>query len=248
MSAPIKMDFVIDEDHLLMHTLTHIGYQVVQKDIDVLRYKASMISTNGYDFLLKKVLFSGAYSWEDPDAQTALDLREALKETAEFQCIVDQTKTGQDKIEQEWNANLEKSFEFMQQITGLPLDHTYTVFVTHPSLSNGRYYGNRQISWGGPLEFENDNTVYLWHEVLHDEEYLGINNNVNHAIIELLADNALRAHLNGESLEKLTGHSSLHEVRAAIYADDWQQYIKNPEKNILKFKSEMRKKYKKSCP
>ncbi len=242
MTAPIKLNFVIDEDHLITHTLTHIlPSEKTQEDIRALRNKAGKISPNGYNYLQKQFIYPGIYTWEDQEAQ---DLIATLKESVEFQVILDQTKTYQEKIEQEWDANLEKSFRFMQEMTALPLDNSYTVFVTHPSLPNGRYLGSKQIAWGGPPKFENHNTVYLWHEVLHDHENLGTDDNTGHAIIELLADNNLRVHLNGENLEKLMGHASLNRIRSAIYADDWQQYIASSEKDILKFKTEMKEKYK----
>ena len=242
MTAPIKMDFVIDEDYLITHALTHFTpSEKAQEDIRALRNKAGKISPNGYDYLQRQLLYPGIYTLEDQEAQ---DLIVALKKLVEFQAILDQTKANQGRIEQEWNANLERSFEFMQEMTNLPLDNSYTVFVTHPSLPNGRYLGSKQIAWGSHPSIENHNAVYLWHEILHDDENLGTDGRVGHALIELLSDNALRVHLNGENLEKLIGHSFLNRIRGKIYADDWQQYITSSEKDILKFKTEMEEKYK----
>src|SRR3989344_6381629 len=209
MSASIKLDLVIDEDYLIAHTLSREvswGKDTGNAE-DILAMQARALGlSERYSYLAKlfpeEVIGNPFSQWASEELSDAVV---ALKRTAEYQKILVQTQEYKRRIEQEWDTNLGKSSGFMQEMAALPLDKEYEVFLTHPSLPNGRYLGHRKIAWGGSTDFDNYNTVYLWHEVLHDDENLGTDGDISHAIIELLTDNALRVHLNGSDGERLIG-------------------------------------------
>lgn len=254
MSAPITLDFVIDEDYLIAHALSSPGDYSHEHagDIGSMRQKMDAISLRAYLFLaisLENVIDLSLDQLVHFAEETRAVL--ALKETAEYKTVLAQTQEYKERVEQEWDANLERSFGFMQEITGLALDNSYTVFLTHPSLYNGRYLGNRRIAWGHPQSFENYDTIFLWHEILHDDDNLGTSNDISHAIIELLADNSLRVHLNGTDFHPLLGHHNLESIRKRIFDHDWRDYVTGSSKHtligqtkdILSFKAAMERKY-----
>src|SRR3989344_574209 len=244
MTAP-KLDFVIDQDYLVFHSLS----RRIPSSSDLLFFlcrEAYRISESTLELLRKNYHPKIVLNIPLKDRTTEeRDFVEKLKATAVYQAFLQQTYDYQRTVKAEWNANLETSLQFMQEKTGLPLDSNYTVFLTHPSLSNGIYIGNRRIAWGGPPVFENYNTVYLWHEVLHDDEIIGTDSDIGHAIIESVTDNGLRVHLNGGNHEPLVGHPHLDELRREIFDNDWQNYLASSPRDILAFKVEMEEKYKK---
>ena len=167
----------------------------------------------------------------------------ALKGNAEYEEILEKTQACKSRVEQEWLSNLDTSLPFMQELTGLPLDGRYTVFIMHPSLGCGEYLSAGRIAMGWAADFANEDTSTLWHEVLHDSGILGVDSKIGHAIIELSADNALRVHLNGGNYEPLHGERRRHYHRNKIFNNDWQGYVSSPTKDIRKFKEKMQQKY-----
>ena len=253
MTASIKLDFVIDKDYLIAHTFSREasqrGFSSGENAEDIFALQARALSlSERYSHLVKispeEVIGNPFNLWASEELSDAVV---ALKRTAEYQNILAQTQKYKRRIELEWDANLERSSRFMRDLTGLPLDKTYTVFVTHPSLHNGMYLGNRRIAWGGSPDFENYDTVYLWHEVLHDAEHVGTDGSVGHAIIELVTDNGLRVNLNGSDGERLIGHSNLDRIRRELHNYDWPGYLAS-DRNIRAFKAEMEKKYRFALP
>ena len=240
MTASIKLDLVIDEDFLVADVLS--TQNLSPPAINALQRKSL-----AFDIWLSKFLLNHSTHpisvFSSSQTVKTKELFEPLKKTAEYHRVLEETQAYREKVEQEWNTNLGNSLEFMKDITDLPLDKKYTVLITHPDSKNGIYLGERRIVWGCPPEFKNYNAVYLWHEILHDDENLGRDGDISHAIIELL-DNSLRINLNGGNLE-LRGHDHLDDIRKKIFDNDWRGYLTSPKKDILKFKQEMEIKYQK---
>jgi len=64
------------------------------------------------------------------------------------------------------------------------------VLVTHPKLKNGVNFARfGVIGWGHSEDWKNYTSVYIWHEILHS--YFD-KSDLNHTLIELIADNELR--------------------------------------------------------
>jgi hypothetical protein len=74
----------------------------------------------------------------------------------------------------------------------------------------------------------------MWHEILHFYWLKPKDENLSHAIIELVTDNELRIRLNGGKYPPFVGHSWLEKIRRKIYPY-WKKYLnkKLKAKNIF---------------
>ncbi len=253
MTAPLTLDFVLNENYLVGRILDP-EWKGHDDTIDYLREQAIEMSPTATKQLLEayRIRFSTAHlSPFDASQQIVLltektrSLLAELKGTPEHKEILEQTHAYKTRVEQEWLDNLDASLPFMQELTGLPLDGRYAVLVAHPSINFGEYLGARIITMGWSAEFANEDTVTLWHEILHDDDILvgGKNDEVGHSLIEISADNALRVHLNGEDYQPLHGEICRRGLRNKIFKNDWSGYLNSENKNIRKFKEEMQQKY-----
>ncbi|KKS16515.1 MAG: hypothetical protein UU80_C0005G0008 [candidate division WWE3 bacterium GW2011_GWA1_41_8] len=148
-------------------------------------------------------------------------------------------------LEDEWVRNTDKIETELKNIvkTDLP-DAVFTVYVMGNLMHVGRYLGNEKIAWGHKEEWDNYSLVYLVHEYLH--EYFSYNQ-LEHAVIELIADNELRIRLNksGEYFTcegKSVGHEDLRDIENKILPY-WQKYLADTSKNIYEFVDELKEKY-----
>ena len=119
----------------------------------------------------------------------------------------------------------------MKKLTGLKLNKKFTVYITHPSLRNGRYRGNNTIEWGHHENWRNYATIYLWHEILHS--YIGYGDK-EHAVIELITDEELRIRLNGGKYPPFVGHNYLGNMKKKMLPK-WREYLKSDQHNIRDF-------------
>ena len=119
----------------------------------------------------------------------------------------------------------------VSEITGLNLNKEIKVYVTHPSLRNGRYWGNNKLSWGHAEDWPNYTVVYLWHEILHS--YLGYGD-LDHAVIELIADNELRSFLSGKVYPPLLGHENLSKIKNRLLPE-WRKCLASDDRDVMKW-------------
>ncbi|MCK4386959.1 MAG: hypothetical protein KAV41_02675 [Candidatus Pacebacteria bacterium] len=154
-----------------------------------------------------------------------------LQKSGEFKTIYKQTKKYLEKCEKEWNKNFDFTDNSVRELTGLNLDKTFTVYITHPSLKNGQYWGDNNITWGATEKWENYSTIYIWHEIMH--AYFD-KTDLSHAIIELITDEELRKNLNKEKYPPFAGHKNLAKLKRKILPF-WKEYLKLKNKNIRKF-------------
>lgn len=120
----------------------------------------------------------------------------------------------------------------MEDITGLQFDESFTVYITHPSMRNGRSWGNNIISWGCKEAWPNYSVVYIWHEILHT--YFD-RSEKSHALIELITDNELRAQLSGVTYPPFEGHADLAILKKKLLPQ-WKKYLKSAPRDIKNFK------------
>ena len=121
----------------------------------------------------------------------------------------------------QWKNNLNKTSKIINDITGLKLSKKFNVYLTHPSLKNGKYIAKNSIAWGHHENYKNYTTIYLWHEILHS--YFDLND-LNHAIIQLVTDNELRLKLNGTKYPPFEGHKDLQNLMSKI-VPYWRKYL-----------------------
>lgn len=167
-----------------------------------------------------------------------------LLTTQEFRRILKETEHYQEWVETEWKKNADRVLQTLSDITGLSFpDQTMTVFMTHPTLSNGMNIPEqRVICWGHSEDWRHYTVVYLCHEMLHifaHRKYT--DEHVMHAIIELAVDNELRIRLNGRGQyfqegRYVVGHPALYKLEKRLLPF-WKKYLKGKlkVKNLISF-------------
>lgn len=164
-----------------------------------------------------------------------------------FLKIIKDVKKYKNKILLEWNTKKNKIIKIIEDITKIKLNGKYIMIAASEKIYNGMnlsYFLNKNIFiYGHKDEWNNYNMCYIIHEILHS---MFGHTDVEHSIIELIADNELRIQLNGcgkyfeindSSNISHVGHSHLREMEQKIYPH-WIKYLKN-NKNIFEFRDEM---------
>lgn len=233
----IKIDFKVDDDYLIIHTLRNTGSDQFSSD----KYKKDLIAFQDYAWDLNKNCYNfliGRSSAKDiagKNLQKILkklpEFIEKIKSSKKYQKIRTQTKKYRDFCESEWGKNYPATVKIVEDLIGLKFDNSFTVYITHPSQKNGIYLGDNIIEWGHNEDWPNYTVVYLWHEILH--AYFGFSDE-EHAVIELIIDNELRIKLNGGKYPPFKGHRDLNNIKKTLLPF-WMRYLKSKEKNINKF-------------
>lgn len=155
----------------------------------------------------------------------------SLKRSTAFKKLHRQVDGYRIFCETQWRENYGQSSRIIKELTGIVLRRKSIVYLTHPSLRNGRNFGKGVIAWGHHEEWPNYTTTYLWHEILHS--YFP-SNEKTHALIQLIADNELRARLNGTQYPPFKGHRDLFPLMKRMLLQ-WRRYLKKGGGNITKF-------------
>ena len=244
----IRAKFVVNPKFLVLYTLTECSSDrfiagVPASDVVTFQNRAWQLDSDAYQFLRYGVNgyhfaehFLEVKSIKDMLERAERLVDEMLNDPA-FAPVKRQTDDASVRIEKEWTANYDATFELMSELTGLQLDHEFTVCITHPSQKTGRN-ADPFIYWTDRNDFPHYNTVYLWHEIMHsfikplkaNEGIYG----VSHAVIELLADNELRVRLNGGDYPPLEGHSCLHSLKENLLPS-WREYTRGKRKLISNY-------------
>jgi hypothetical protein len=137
-------------------------------------------------------------------------------------------------VESQWRKNERAVLSFLETC-GLRLPaNTIRVFITHPLLWNGRTVDDRTIVWGHPEDFPNYSTVHLCHELLHVLTRRD-SDPVTHAVIELLADNALRLRLGGGSrFFEFQGHEELRPLERRLLSS-FRRFLASSDRDLSQF-------------
>lgn len=241
----MQLHFKVGENYLVIHTLSKVASgsgwssKKYKKDLEAFSNRAYILSPNCYNLIvnhLSPVIFS--------DNKTYKALLESLpqylnnlKKQPEYKKILKQTETYKNLCEKRWQKKFPKTLKIMEELTGLKFIYDFNVYITHPSLANGRSYPeDHAIVWGHNEDWPNYLVVYIWHEILH--HYIKPSNSIHseftHSTIELLADNELRYRLNGTAYPPFLGHNFLDNNKSKIYPQ-WQIYLKSSNKNIFTF-------------
>ena len=229
----IKLNFKIDEDYLVTHLLASTGgsrfsSNKYKKDIVALQNYAWKRNRACYNILIGRI-FAGDINRKTLGALPGFLAN--LKKSKEYKKIRAQGESYLRFCSDQWKKNYVETSEKIRLITGFNLNETFVVYITHPGLRNGKYVGNHAIQWGHNEDWPNYVTVYLWHEILHS--YLG-KSDIEHAVIELIADNELRVGLNGGKYPPLVGHADLADLKKKLLPK-WKIYLRSSDGNIKKF-------------
>ncbi len=233
----MKLDFVIDESYLIYHTLKSIepemfSSNLYKKDIIAFQDYAWNKSQKCYNFLI------GRHSPWDLTVSNIKNLSKELnlfikniKKSKYYKKIFLQTQRYLKFCKRQWSKNHTMAIKLLNELTDFDFNKTFIVYITHPSLKNGRYLGDNRIVWGHKEEWPNYTTVYLCHEMLHS--YFD-HTPISHSIIELISDEELRARLNKGKYPPFIGHNSLVKLKNKILPY-WKKYVKKGSKDIRGF-------------
>ena len=225
-NAGLRIDFKIDNNHLIGWTLwgveeSRFSSEKNREDLIALQNYARGESERDYGYMVRKIspeqFFAQGGTMEEVTGFLA-----KIERSDEFEKIRQQTEAYMEGVKAEWERNYPQTSKAVEQMTGFDLNKQITVNMTHPSLRNGMYMGNDTITWGHTAEWDNYDTVYLWHEVLHS--YLD-RSDLSHALIQFIADNELRVRLNaGETYPPFEGHKNLFPLMEMVLPH-WRSYL-----------------------
>lgn len=242
-----SLDFAIDENYLLAHTLCSIRKNTGGSSDNLEHIRALYDHSSKRSEMVTRYICDHPLMFlrnDLPVEELALDIADHLlylRSSGEFSAIHQETHAYLCRLREEWLNNLELSCQIITEITGIDfVGSDYRVFVTHPALPQGAYVGGNVILWGGPELWQNYSTVYLWHEIHHS--ILGVSD-VSHAIIELITDNELRVRLNSGDYPPLMGHPQLNHLKQKILPY-WTQYLELPRRNVFEFEWRMLQQFK----
>jgi len=249
----MKLKFIINDNYIISHTLSYTGYEKFSS------YENRPTLGNFSQIAWEKCktcysFFAGRLAnktmLETGPDQTIENLNhcvkhlneylEFLKNTPEYKELKKQVEKYKEKCEKEWKNNFPKSEKIVRKLTGFDFNKEFEIYITHPSLKNGRYWGDNKISWGNKEQWPNYTTVYLWHEILHS--YFGYSQ-LEHAIIELITDRELKSKLNNQEYSDFNKNISREKLEKKILPK-WKEY-KIKGGNITKFIKKIKKSIKK---
>lgn len=225
----MKLSFEIDENYLISNILSG-GNPLFEykKDIVAFRKEIWEINKDSYN-LLRGEFYPDSVS--EKNLKNLVIFLKKAKELNSYKELLKQTDSYKNLVEKQWNGNLKETSLIIKELTGLDLDKSLTVYITHPSFNRGRHLGGNKIAWSHSEDYPNYSTVYLWHEILHS--YLE-KNNLTHSIIQLVAENELKTRLNGGKYPPFEGHEDLFPIMKKLLPS-WKKYLKSKDKNIVQF-------------
>ena len=233
----IKLNFKIDGDYLIVHTLSSMG----KSRFSSTKYQKDIVAFENYAWRKCKPCYNllvGRFSTTEiakgglrKIAKQLSNFLNELKRSRQYGKIHRQTGEYLKFCRNQWNENYPFVSKVIEELTKLKLNKKFTIYVTHPGLKNGSYKGNNTIEWGHNEDWPNYVTTYLWHEILHS--YIG-HSKKEHAVIELITDEELRTRLNGGKYPPFVGHGYLQKVKEKLLPK-WRKYLKSEKQNIREF-------------
>ncbi|MBI4101233.1 hypothetical protein HY441_02055 [Candidatus Microgenomates bacterium] len=242
----MRLNFLINKDYLVSHSLWSYeqgGFSSDENQKDILDFVNAVWNKSkiAYELLSGKLIPDGFITKASTLSElvsSATKSKSALsdiKRLPEFTKVFKQTEAYLKSCKSQWTQNFSKTEEAIKELTGLALDKNFTVYITHPSLRNGRNFGKIGttflFAWGRVEDWPNYITVYFWHEILHS--YFD-KSELSHAVIQLLTDNELRVRLNGGKYPPFEGHPNLFPMMEKLLPR-WKKYLESKSKNIQKF-------------
>lgn len=233
----LNLNFKINDHYLALYCIRNTANDCFvedqpREDIIAFQNLAWNTSKSSSDFLRSGPNSKAAIIGNklEPSSEAALLFLDTIITTSEFRKVREQTEKSLARVQEEWSTNVEKTQLWMEELTGFDFNKQIDSYLTHPSLKNGSNIEG-VIYWSERNDWPNYNTVYLWHEVLHN--YFE-KSEVSHAIIELITDNELRYRLNRVTYPPFVGHKELTAIKEKLLPQ-WKNYLKKSKKDILQF-------------
>lgn len=245
----LKVNFILNEKYLLFYVLSNY------KDERLIEhtksdYKEYLVNFQNLAWNKSKTLYQildgrinpfeikaqdDNYSFSKIETEIDSYVNDLLKSNA-FKILLEQTKEGIELCKKEWQTNFEQSSSYLADL-GLIPEGTFEILMVHGGLKAGRYMGDNKICWSYQHYWDNYNTVYLWHEMLHS--YFG-KTEMEHALIELITDNEMRIRLNGGTYPPLEGHKNLNRHKEMLLPL-WKDFLGQDKKDIKQFSDVVKK-------
>ena len=242
----MKVSFKIKKDYLISHTLLsasndRFSSKKNRKDIVEFQNYAWKVSKDLYSVIPGRsgadiLLDDGGLKKYQKMTNRLQSYFRVLSKSKEFKKIHNQTEQYRKFCANQWKKNYKRASEVIKDLTQLKLNDSFTVFITHPSLKNGRNLKANKIVWGHTEDWKNYTSVYIWHEILHS--YFD-KSDLNHTLIELIADNELRYRLNGTKYPPFEGHEYLLKIKKRMFPN-WKKYLKSEHKDFNRFRDGLR--------
>lgn len=238
----MRLNFIIEPNYFIAHTLA--GMEAFSSDegrADVVAFQnyAWSVSEELYNLLARPkpteqlIVASGSLRsyWERFDWKVLDAYITTLTHSSEYTKIYEQAQEYLSFCKKQWKDNFPRTSLIIKELTGLELEDTFTIYITHPSQRNGTSFGDHKIGWGHHEDWPHYAVVYLWHEILHT--YIGAND-LEHAVIQLISDEELRVRLNGGMYPPFVGHGYLMPTTEKILPA-WKRYLQQEERDIHQF-------------
>jgi len=234
----MDLKFVISKQGLFITALLKkaniAGWVDLQNKLwDKYRLGYQLLQGNSYNVFINE---TSEDVLEKATEEVKLIMEEGMK-SVEFAKLLQNAQEYKKWLESEWLLNKKKVEKELKEIlrTDLPKD-TFTVYVMGNLVNIGRHLEDHKIAWGHKEDWPNYSLVYLAHEYLHS---MFSRSDLDHAAIELIADNELRIRLNQEGEYftcggKDVGHEYLRELEKSMLPA-WRAYLGNKSLDIRRF-------------
>lgn len=143
----IKLNFRIDDDYLILHTLSSISKDRFsstkhKKDIVDFQNYAWKKSKSCYNLLVGRLFAKEVANGELQKTSRRLpSFLKKLKNSEQYKKIYKQTEEYLKFCKSQWSKNYAVASKAINDLTGLRLDKKFDVYITHFSLRNGSYRG-----------------------------------------------------------------------------------------------------------
>jgi hypothetical protein len=196
-----SLNFQIDRSMLAFNTLCSYTKDYSKSDncksVEIFLQRARQFNPDTCD-LIEYTLCQRSFLLQyGPSKKSATDLTGSLemlaaklKDDPSFTAILQETEQARFKLEQEWAANAENTNKIMADLTGLPLDQHFDVYILHPCLKHNTARSDHSICCTYRQRYPNYNTQNLWYIImsalLETEDRDSTKGRAVHAVLDLL--------------------------------------------------------------
>jgi hypothetical protein len=234
----VNVEFKVDDKFLLYYLVSNFnkerfidGKEIFKNDIKNFQEQAWIKSKTFYRLIDGRASLTRRLILETPNHEhTIHDLFNYIDElinSDKFKILKQQTLETVSLVLSEWEDNYEMCWQYLEDI-GIKVEGNFTVYLVHPGLKAGSFMGDNKVCWSYQDKWQNYNTVYVWHEILHSN--FG-NTDKEHALIELITDEEMRVLLNGGEYPPYVGHPFLNDHKDKLLGK-WKNHLNSQSKNI----------------
>jgi hypothetical protein len=150
-----------------------------------------------------------------------------MKNDPTFGPVLEDTKAALAKIESEWKDDEILSTAIMQDLTGLPLDEHFDVYITHPCSEVDVAQAGRRIICTYREKPNKYNVVNLWYYICSSLLYEGRHGDKDHRSTKGWAIRNILDLLFLEQRKRMMGSAEMPELKGSqlLLAESWHMYL-----------------------